>query len=317
MKQVFQKLTGRKGYNNQHKMCPHCGKFVEESDVTCPYCQGSVGHIRVFKERATVKSDGQVETTWLLMGICMFFYLLQAIKTSDFMSLGIPFIPDKGVLSAYTNPNFAVGMAMGSNYPFLIQAWNEYWRLIQYMFLHGGIIHLGFNLYAVAMLGPMVNQAFGIRRFWVLVFVTGLTGGIWSASKIFFYSNFGPSVGVSGAIFGLVGAMYAFFKCRGNFMEAERFKKFMIYFNVICIILSVFDIFSVDNLAHLGGMFSGIGLGFLFYKLASSQWLKWIEIAVLIAVVGLWFSGLIDIYHYLNNFESFLEVLIPVLNSIR
>jgi len=304
MKQVFQKLTGRKGYNNQHKMCPHCGKFVEESDVTCPYCQGSVGHIRVFKERATVKSDGQVETTWLLMGICMFFYLLQAMKTVDLMNLGISDLPQKSVFSAYWNPNALIALLMGSNRPAL--TWTgEFWRLIQYMFLHGGIIHMGFNLYALAALGPYVNKAFGIRRFWVTILLTGIFGGVASSLSLPLGLVREPSIGsigVSGALFGLIGVMYAYFKSDGNFMAAARFKKIMINANVLCFIISIF--MPIDNLAHLGGMFTGIGIGFVMYRFAASQWLIQVERATLLLCGATWIWGLIKIYDNLTHLKD-------------
>ena len=300
MKNVFNRILKKKGYANQHKMCPHCGKFVTQSDVTCPYCHGPIGHIRVSRERSILKSDGQVETTWLLVGICVFFYILMAMKTVEGMGLGIRQIPDTSIFQAYWAPSGWVALLMGSNYHPL--SWGgDVWRFIQYMFLHGGIMHIGFNLYALVALGPLVNQAFGVRRFWIVILVTGIMGGILSSFG-FFFGLRNPSVGVSGALFGLIGVMYAFFKCEGNFANAERFKKIMINANLFCIVITL--IMPIDNLAHLGGMFSGIGLGFLMYRYASSKLLIMAEHVTLILISGIWIWGLFSIFQNLSHMKE-------------
>lgn len=303
MKQVFQKLTRKKGYNSQHKMCPHCGKFVAESDIKCPYCEGQIGHVRVLKQRATTKSDGNVETTWLLVGICVFYYILHAVKSVDLHSLGIEGLPEKSLFEIYFAPEGLVSLLMGSNFaPF---TWGgEFWRLIQYMFLHGGLVHIGFNLYALATLGPMVKNSFGIRRFWVIVILTGIIGGVSSNLGFLIHLNRGPSVGVSGALFGLLGAMYGFFRSSGNFSAAQQFKKFMINANVFCFVISIF--MPIDNMAHLGGMFTGIGLGLLMYRLASSKLMIQLEYLALLACSALWFWGIYQMAINLTHMEKAL-----------
>jgi len=77
----------------------------------------------------------------------------------------------------------------------------QYWRLVTPMFLHGSILHLGFNMYALHILGRRVERFFGSIRFLGLYLVAGIAGNVFS-----FIFTSAPSLGSSTAIFGLLGA---------------------------------------------------------------------------------------------------------------
>ena len=80
-----------------------------------------------------------------------------------------------------------------------------YWRLLTHTFVHGGWLHLAFNAYALLVLGSLTERMLGTRRFIVLYGLSGLAGAL--ASYVF---NDVPSVGASGAIFGVFGAAVVF-----------------------------------------------------------------------------------------------------------
>ena len=80
----------------------------------------------------------------------------------------------------------------------------DWWRLVTAMFLHGSMLHLAFNMLALFWLGTIVEQALGTPRFLLVYFVSGLAG---SAGALWFSSAFAVTVGASGAIFGLIGAL--------------------------------------------------------------------------------------------------------------
>lgn len=302
IKQVYRRLSGKGGYNHRHKMCPSCGKFVASGDIKCPYCQAPIGHIHVVKNRAKVESDGKMETVYLLFGICLFFYILEAVNSMKAMQeLGSAAIPARSIFSVYWAPEEWVTRLMGSN--FAPATWGgDIWRLIQYNFLHGGILHIGFNLYALAALGPMIQQSFGTRRFWVIVLMTGILGGVMSTARALVGFSSVPSIGVSGALFGMIGALWAFYKSQGNVVAAAHFKKIMIQANLFCFIVSI--AMPIDNLAHLGGMFSGIGLGFLLYRYASFKKLIFAETLFLLAVAATWIWGMTTVYYNLTHMRA-------------
>ena len=73
------------------------------------------------------------------------------------------------------------------------------WSIVTYMFLHGGLMHLGFNMLALFFFGPRVEERIGSRRFTILYFLSGISGAVLS----FFFSPNAASVGASGAVFGV------------------------------------------------------------------------------------------------------------------
>jgi rhomboid protease GluP len=129
----------------------------------------------------------------------------------------------------------------------------ELWRLISSIFLHGGFDHLFGNCVALYILGMACEHAYGRGRFLLLYGLAGL-----GASVLSLCLNPGPSVGASGAIFGLMGAAIVFFRRHG--------KHFYVRDNRIGIVLIVWALYSIvtalgvpyiDNGAHVGGLLTG------------------------------------------------------------
>jgi rhomboid protease GluP len=133
-------------------------------------------------------------------------------------------------------------------------AQGEVWRLFTAMFLHLGVMHLLFNLYALYILGPMVEGYFGRWRFLAVYFLGGLFGSLASYA---FSPN--PSAGASGAVFALVGANIVYFlKFRDNFGERGRaILQNMIVVTVINLAFGL-SVSGVDNWGHMGGLIGGI-----------------------------------------------------------
>lgn len=127
------------------------------------------------------------------------------------------------------------------------------WRLFTAMFLHIGVIHLLFNLYALNALGPMVEGYYGHIRFTAIYVLAGLTGSLASYA-------FSPaaSAGASGAVFGLAGAIIVYFlRYRENFGARGR----AILQNMLLIIginlVFGFSTRGIDNWGHIGGLIGG------------------------------------------------------------
>jgi len=127
-------------------------------------------------------------------------------------------------------------------------ATGEYWRILTVALTHGGIAHLFFNMYALLLLGNSLEEALGRNKF-LLIFLVSQVG----ASFASLYSNpeNQPSVGASGAIFGLFGAMAVLSKKFG-------FEDKSIY-AIIGINFAIgFILPGIDWQAHLGGLISGV-----------------------------------------------------------
>ncbi|MFN2290888.1 MAG: rhomboid family intramembrane serine protease [Anaerolineae bacterium] len=136
-------------------------------------------------------------------------------------------------------------------------AQGEYWRLFTAMFLHIGIIHLAFNGYALLAIGTELERLFGSPRFVAIYFLSGLFST--TASYAFSYS---VAAGASGAIFGLIGALAAFFTLhRERLGSWGRARLGNIAFLIVVNLILGFTQPGIDNFAHLGGLVSGFGLG--------------------------------------------------------
>lgn len=141
---------------------------------------------------------------------------------------------------------------LGAKVNFLV-ATGEVWRLFTAMFLHIGVIHLLFNLYALHALGPLVEGYFGPTRFSLIYLLGGLFGSL--ASYAF---SPAPSAGASGAVFALAGAVTVYFlRYRDNFGAQGR----AILSNMFLVIgiNLVFGLAQsgIDNWGHLGGLVGG------------------------------------------------------------
>ncbi|TGE36993.1 rhomboid family intramembrane serine protease [Desulfosporosinus fructosivorans] len=140
----------------------------------------------------------------------------------------------------------------------LIEA-GEIWRFFSSTFIHIGIIHLAFNLYALWALGPLSEESFGHRRFFMIYILSGLGGSIAS----FFFSPV-LSAGASGAIFGLLGALLYY-----SYKRPALWKSGLGMNLVVVILINLGFGFvqpGIDNFAHLGGLITGTLTCFLSQK---------------------------------------------------
>ena len=146
--------------------------------------------------------------------------------------------------------------ALGANERTAVLA-GESWRLLTSMFLHGGFVHLALNAWGLYQLGTLFESWLGSTRMAVTYFVTGIAGSLASIAW-----TQGPSVGASGAIFGLLGALIAFLLRRHAALSPQG--KSILSQLVMWAVINVFFGFStpgIDNAAHLGGCAAGFLLG--------------------------------------------------------
>ena len=124
------------------------------------------------------------------------------------------------------------------------------------MFLHGGLIHIGFNMMSLMQLGPALEELYGSARYLFLYVATGAFGFLVSA----WFGNF--SLGASGALLGLVGVMLAITTKRGGaYMRDLRSR---LVTSVVILFVLGFSGMGIDNYAHFAGLAAGFGLGKLF-----------------------------------------------------
>jgi membrane associated rhomboid family serine protease len=140
----------------------------------------------------------------------------------------------------------------------------EYWRLISSAFLHGGILHVALNMYALYLFGPVAERALGTIRF----IATYLTMAV--AASVFVYWFADPqtaTVGASGAIFGLFGLVMVLM------LRAGQDIRTLVMLLVINAVFSLLP--QISWQAHLGGFLTGVVLGAVFAYAPRSSRTRW------------------------------------------
>ncbi len=184
-------------------------------------------------------------------------------------------------------PNIYNLLKFGGQYgPFV--STGDWYRIVTAMFVHAGWLHLLFNMYALYYLGILVENIYGPSKLLVVYFASGIAGNL--LSQVFYYSA--PSVGASGAIFGLVGLLLAATYFRKDFPSTIRRALYlsllpMVIFNIAYGFMPGTDI---NNAAHLGGFGTGLLLGYLIpvrhsWGIKRKAW-NTIAALTLIVVVG-------------------------------
>ena len=128
----------------------------------------------------------------------------------------------------------------------------EYWRFLTPVFLHGSILHIAFNMYALKALGPGLERHYGRIRFLILYLLSGFAGVVFS----FLFSK-DASLGSSTAIFGLLAAEGVFvYRNRRMFGEtAKRALREIITIAGVNLLIGLSP--GIDNWGHVGGLLGG------------------------------------------------------------
>ena len=173
---------------------------------------------------------------------------------------------------------------LGANYgPYTISG--QWWRLVTYMFFHGGFVHIAFNMWCLWDLGALCESLYGRATFAAVYLITGVAGGVATIA----WRPLGATVGASGAIFGLAGALVASFYLGEFSLPSAVIKgtlRSVAFFVVINVLLGgMFP--GVDNACHIGGLISGLILGALIARIAPErdQIVQRIGIVVFVALL--------------------------------
>ena len=153
----------------------------------------------------------------------------------------------------------------------------QWWRLVTATFLHGGLVHLVFNMYALFSFGLLAERLYGTKAFLGIYLLAGVVG---SCGTLLFSSN-AVGVGASGAIFGIMGALVAFLVTDKDFLSDGARKRLLTNFAVFTayMLSQGFGKAGIDNAAHMGGMLTGLTLGWftgspLKFRQEGADWIS-------------------------------------------
>jgi rhomboid protease GluP len=241
-KTLFGRMFG--GGEPRPKMCPSCGALVGIHANRCHECGANLRFGLAAWSKGLSEFFGghaPVTTALLIVNIIMFAAeLMGTIHAGKMGGLSILWGMDGEIL-----------YRLGSSNGYAILALKQWYRLITAMFLHGGLIHIGFNMMVLLDIGPVVEELYGSARYLFIYALTGITG--FALSMLFH-----PAVGASGALMGLIGILIAVTGKRSS-IESRALRSRLISWALSVFLIGFF--IHADNIAHFGGLATGFILG--------------------------------------------------------
>ncbi len=268
----------RDQYSGRPSVCRHCGALVGSGETSCAQCGtplASATHAqpqrRAVYDSATVSFARSILSrpapfTFIFLIANVFLFLLVTFSGGA---------EDPRTLIAY-----------GAKLNSLIDS-GQWWRFVAPIFLHTNLVHLLFNMYGLWAIGPYVERLYGSSKFVAIWVITGIAGvvasylsvrpdmQVSSIGRFLFKATDAPSVGASGALFGLVGVLFVFgIKFRRELPDGFKraFGTGMLPIIGINLVIGFIGRGFIDNAAHLGGLVSGALLALLVdYKRSSER----------------------------------------------
>jgi rhomboid protease GluP len=246
----LQRLFAGGNQQPRPKLCPSCGSLVGINATRCHNCGTNLkfSMAAVNRSLSGVFTGPAPVTTALLVANLLMFGIEWMAVTADGGGGGLSILGSIGGLTTYR-----LGASIGP----AIFGFHEWYRLVTAMFLHGGLIHIGVNMMSLLQIGPALEELYGSSRYLFLYVITGAFGFLVSAVTGHF------SLGASGALCGIVGAMLAVTSKRGgSYMRDLRSR--LITSCAILFIIGLYPGIRIDNWAHGGGLVAGFVLGKIF-----------------------------------------------------
>jgi rhomboid protease GluP len=231
------------------RMCPSCGTLIGASATKCHQCGANANFSFAAASRSLGRWMPQTSpVTYAMLAICCVMYALSFIITLRFEGSS----GGGGGLMGLGGIATQISVRLGASLPWAYEI-GQPWRLVTAIFLHGGLLHIGFNMWVLMDIGPMVEEMYGSARYFFLFVATGAAGYLASS----FFGHL--SVGASGSLLGLIGVLLAATTGKQH-AAAQALRssliRWLIYIAVLGLLMS-----GTDNAAHFGGLVAGYLLG--------------------------------------------------------
>lgn len=229
-------------------LCPNCRKLVSKDEATCPYC-GIAAPAAWYRNLPLFKLFRFADPVQAILSVTVLWYIISLLVHPSASTFRLSLF---GFLAPSSNSLFDLG-ASGSLPVFRYRAW---WTTLTANYLHGGLLHIFFNMSALRQLGPLAEGEYGKHRLFIIYTLTGVFGFVVSA-----FAGVPFTIGASGAVCGLIGAMLYYGKSRGGHWGEAVYRQTTTW--VVSLVVFGFLFPGINNWAHGGGLLSGIGLGYV------------------------------------------------------
>jgi rhomboid protease GluP len=230
-------------------LCPNCGLLISISEEACPYCglrspSARWRRLPVFKLLAD-----PVLLVKTLIGVNIGMFALALLL--DPRAMGVALNP-----LLLLSPSDASLLVLGATGTIPIDNYHRFWTLVAAGYLHGGLLHIFFNMAALRQLGSLAAREFGGSRMFIIYTVGGVFGFL-----ISYLAGVHLTIGASASVCGLVGATLYFGKSRGGAYGTSLYKQVGMW--VVIMFVFGFVVPGINNWGHGGGLVSGALVGYL------------------------------------------------------
>jgi membrane associated rhomboid family serine protease len=269
------------------KQCPHCRGWIPAVATMCAQCGSS--------KLDAAPAPRAPEVPPAMRGVSVTTVLIWANVAFLVFSLLVQWrLKPGGNALQYLLPGpSGKALAIAGLYDHHLVARGQWWRVVTATFLHAGLLHIGFNMYALHQLGPITEHLIGKARFLVVYVVCAICSTL--AISIWFVhvqGDPGPHrmVGASGAVFGILGVLITFLRRKGNLMGRAVARSLAI--NAVILIAIGIWVPMISNTGHMGGLLPGLVFGMVLSgsfadRLDPAAARRWGILALLAALVTL------------------------------
>jgi len=246
-------MTMRRESTKNSLLCPGCRRLISRDEPVCPYCGLKNPGVWWKNSRFTAVLTDPSQFVRLIIGVNIVMYVFSLLLNRPGASQG--FSP-----LSFLGPGNRSLILLGGTGTIPVFQLGRWWSLLSANYLHGGLLHIFFNMYALYQIGPLVTREFGSYRMIIIYTVSGVLGFLLSV-----LAGVPLTIGASAAICGLIGAMIYYGRSRGGTYGDAVFRQVGGW--AIAIVIFGFVVPGINNWGHGGGMLAGGLLGFLLgYK---------------------------------------------------
>jgi len=230
-------------------LCPNCRKLISSDEPRCPYCGTAHPGSRWKNNPWTrgINSPDQLINGIIVVNVIMFVLSLLLNPSLTGLSLN-PF--------TFLSPDNSSLLLLGATGTIPIGRFDRWWSLISATYLHGGILHILFNMMALRQIGPLIIREYGPYRMVVLYTAGGVLGYVAS-----YVAGVRFTIGASAAVCGLIGAALYYGKSRGGAYGQVIYSQVGSW--AVSLFIFGFLVPGINNWAHGGGMLAGGLFGML------------------------------------------------------
>lgn len=234
-------------------LCPGCRKLISRSEPRCPHCGISKPGSWLKANRLYTSFSNQEQLLQLILYTNIGMFVLSILLNPGRSNFNFnPF--------SFLSPSNQSLFILGSTGTVPIMQMGRWWTLVSANYLHGGLLHIIFNMIALRQLGPLVADEFGTYRMFVIYTIGGVLGFFLS-----FLAGVHFTIGASAAICSLIGALLFYGKTRGGAYGQAIYSQIGGW--AISIFVFGLVVPGINNWGHAGGMAAGAALAYLLgYK---------------------------------------------------